>query len=92
MTKIYEHARHAPCADSLIPYAAIFYCYAMPRGVTAEIGFMLGLMFVVLPIFFTLLCDAADIFICPTMALLSQAIPGLKPRVAGGGMSPDAPD
>lgn len=46
-----------------------------------------GLLLVGLPLLFTLLCDAADIFICPTMALLSQAIPGLKPRVAGGEIS-----
>ncbi|GAX77163.1 hypothetical protein CEUSTIGMA_g4608.t1 [Chlamydomonas eustigma] len=70
-------------SDSRIPYAAIYYCYIQQQGAYVEISFMVGLLFVGLPILFTLLCDAADIFICPTMALLSQAIPGLEPRVAG---------
>ncbi len=44
------------------------------------------LILIALPLVFALLCDTAEIFMSPTMALLSQAIPGLQPRVAGGGL------
>lgn len=42
------------------------------------------MLLVALPLLFTLLCDTAETFMSPTMALLSQSIPGLQPRVAGG--------
>lgn len=118
----FTHAAMHAYTESRIPYEIIYYCYVLPRGPQAEIGFMVrsrsschqirnhalalecwagriqpssfpsllgsplqvALLLIGLPLLFTLLCDAADIFICPTMALLSQSIPGLKPRVAGG--------
>ncbi|KAG1672211.1 hypothetical protein FOA52_002912 [Chlamydomonas sp. UWO 241] len=70
-------------SDSRIPYAQLYYCYALPRGPAAQLAFLAALMLAFLPLLFTLLCDASEFYMSPTMALLSQAIPGLQPRVAG---------
>lgn len=40
-----------------------------------------------LPLLFTLLGDTAELYFSPTMALISQSIPKMRPRFAGGACS-----
>jgi sodium/potassium/calcium exchanger 6 len=37
-----------------------------------------------LPLLFTLLGDTAELYFSPTMSLVAQTIPGMRPRFAGG--------
>jgi hypothetical protein len=43
------------------------------------------LLLLLLPLLFTALGDTAELYFSPTMAIVSQTIPGMRPRFAGGG-------
>ncbi|KAL6749891.1 hypothetical protein V8C86DRAFT_3144484 [Haematococcus lacustris] len=68
--------------DSRIPYNAWYYCAVSPHGVFVKSLFVLALL-LVLPLLFCLLGDTADMYFSPTMALISQTIPKMRPRFAG---------
>jgi hypothetical protein len=42
------------------------------------------LLVLILPLFFTLLGDTAELYFSPTMAVVAQSIPKMRPRFAGG--------
>lgn len=42
------------------------------------------LLVLLLPMLFTLLGDTAELYFSPTMAIVAQSIPKMRPRFAGG--------
>ena len=42
------------------------------------------LLCALLPLLFTLLGDTAELYFSPTMAVVAQSIPKMRPRFAGG--------
>eukprot|EP00201_Polytomella_parva_P023357 CAMPEP_0175047002 /NCGR_PEP_ID=MMETSP0052_2-20121109/5350_1 /TAXON_ID=51329 ORGANISM="Polytomella parva, Strain SAG 63-3" /NCGR_SAMPLE_ID=MMETSP0052_2 /ASSEMBLY_ACC=CAM_ASM_000194 /LENGTH=2024 /DNA_ID=CAMNT_0016310823 /DNA_START=425 /DNA_END=6497 /DNA_ORIENTATION=+ len=69
--------------ESRLPYQKFFYCSVAPYGSLIS-GMFLGLLgLMLLPLLFTLLGDAADLFFSPVVALLAQTLPGIRPRFAG---------
>jgi hypothetical protein len=42
------------------------------------------LLVLILPLLFTLLGDTAELYFSPTMAVVAQSIPKMRPRFAGG--------
>ncbi len=46
--------------------------------------FYVLLLVTLLPLLFTLLGDTAELYFSPTMALVAQSIPKMRPRFAGG--------
>eukprot|EP00798_Chlamydomonas_sp_ICE-L_P016198 gene16197-22361_t len=68
--------------DSRLPYAKWYYCSVAPAGMFARLMYMAALM-MILPLLFNLLADTAELYFCPTTAILSQSIPKMRPRFAG---------
>ncbi|KAF5827358.1 hypothetical protein DUNSADRAFT_790 [Dunaliella salina] len=69
-------------SDSRVPYTEWYYCSVAPRGLFATGAFMV-LLACVLPLLFSLLGSTAELYFSPTMSLVSQTIPKMRPRFAG---------
>lgn len=65
-----------------LPFMELYYCKVEPAGAIAKFLYMI-LLACVLPLLFTLLGDTAEMYFSPTMAVVSQSIPKMRPRFAG---------
>ena len=71
------------CESSRIPFLSFYYCTVEPHGLLAKAPYVCLLVLVLLPLLFTLLADTAELYFSPTMALIAQSIPKMRPRFAG---------
>ncbi|GAX77541.1 hypothetical protein CEUSTIGMA_g4985.t1 [Chlamydomonas eustigma] len=65
-----------------IPFMPWYYCHVEPAGPFARF-FYTVLLVLILPLLFTLLGDTAELYFSPTMAVVAQSIPKMRPRFAG---------
>ena len=61
-----------------------FICAFNLSSVCAVFGHVQVFLVLLLPLFFCLLGDTAEIYFSPIMAQVSQSIPKMRPRFAGG--------
>ncbi|MEW5313216.1 MAG: hypothetical protein WDW38_004802 [Sanguina aurantia] len=69
-------------SDSRIPYAEWYYCSVSSHGAAAQMSYVM-LLLLLLPLFFTMLGDTAEMYFSPIMSHISQSIPKMRPRFAG---------